>query len=101
MELVEIDQTSSTNFLFEELTNFELYPNPSNGNVLLNIQAKERVLFSIELHNSLGQEIRNIYKSEELEKQLSIPIDNLSDGMFFIVVTIGEKTQTKKLVVIK
>ena len=83
-----------TNEVIKAVTNFNIYPNPTNGR------------FDIEFDNNLEKnaiEIYSIYGTKVYESidnnKSSISISNLKSGIYLIKVNQNENTVTKKLVI--
>jgi len=79
----------------DDLTNlgFSYYPNPVNNNEL-NLHAKEEIL-SIDVYNIIGQRVIS-KKPAAIETKLNL--QHLSDGVYIINVTIGEKRGSFKVI---
>jgi hypothetical protein len=76
---------------------FTLYPNPANGaSIFLNSKMSFENA-KIEVFNALGQKVNYLNAAFGSNNQMSIPIDNLSVGVYLINVTTntGEKFSSK------
>lgn len=85
---------SSNDFnLFEYVI---LYPNPSND--FFNIYLPQGIQRSgkITIYNNLGQEISN--KEIQSELDLNININNYSNGIYFLNLSIGDQNKTMKFI---
>ncbi|WP_415782664.1 T9SS type A sorting domain-containing protein, partial [Flavobacterium jumunjinense] len=80
---------------FESISNFSIYPNPTNG--LLNINADFDGQFIIA--NQLGQTVKTFTVSSNITNIVNV--DNLADGIYFIKGTNGLKTSSKRLIIKK
>jgi hypothetical protein len=80
---------------FENISNFSIYPNPTNG--LLNINADFDGQFIIA--NQLGQTVKTFTVSSNITNIVNV--DNLADGIYFIKGTNGLKTSSKRLIIKK
>ncbi|MCG2431634.1 FG-GAP-like repeat-containing protein [Aequorivita xiaoshiensis] len=69
-----------------------LYPNPSGTNVFLNSQ---EVIDNIELYNSLGQ---RVFMQKPKSQYVTLNVSDLSQGLYFIQITIDGKTFSEKLI---
>lgn len=78
-----------------------LYPNPTTGNFVLSFTNPNKELINIDLLNVLGQSLQSISEDQPATKQFNKEINatNLPQGIYFVRVTIGFKTTTKKLVI--
>ncbi len=99
-ENVEIDQISSTSLPIEELTLFNISPNPSNGDILIELNLKTPSELSVKIITATGELNQVICRKRKVERNLSIPIKDLPKGVLFVVVKIGDKRQVKKMIVL-
>lgn len=76
----------------EDLFDMELYPNPVKGEVV-NLKVSSRTSLSYTLYDISG---RQLNQGKVLNQ--SIPLDNLSSGVYLIKLDDGQKTFTRKLV---
>jgi len=67
-------------------------PNPASGNVTV----KDFDKGNITVYNMLGQ---TVYHVENVVKEVSIPLNNLSSGVYFVTLRSGSATTTQKLIV--
>ena len=79
-----------------------IYPNPANDQVNINLNMKQSENVNITIFNYLGQEVTNTnYGSMNGVNTLNIKLNNLSSGMYFVKITIGDKVYTKPLQITK
>jgi len=71
-----------------------IYPNPTNGNVNIDLGSLKGVHISI--HNAIGQEVYSIVTGTQ--SQLEISLTDYSEGVFFIKVQNGNSHKVFKLV---
>lgn len=76
------------------LTQFELYPNPSNGEFVIKINNNEDK--QITITNLLGQEI---YKSKTNKTYNYINIKNLEKGIYIVKISDNYNYSSKKLII--
>jgi hypothetical protein len=69
-----------------------VYPNPASGQVNVNFEGKG----NITVYNMLGQVV---YHVENVEKQQTISLNNMTTGVYFVNVRSGNATATQKLIV--
>lgn len=82
--------------------NFNMYPNPTEGNTIISFNLSENKETAITVYDVLGKEIANVYNGNlnAGEHQYSIADKTkLSSGIYFIKLTIGGESFTKKLIV--
>ncbi|WP_299890511.1 PQQ-dependent sugar dehydrogenase [uncultured Lacinutrix sp.] len=82
----------------EQFTNFQMYPNPSNGEVTINFGSNFTGTKSITIINSLGQAVKNINNLES--ESINFSTNSLSNGLYFVEINNNEGSKTiKKLIV--
>jgi photosystem II stability/assembly factor-like uncharacterized protein len=69
-------------------------PNPANGKIMIRTTSGIR---SVEIANSLGQTLRRI-SPDLLREELDVDLDNYSSGIYFIKVSTGDFTTSRKVV---
>lgn len=74
----------------------ELYPNPSTGEVNINIQSSEIMESEVVVRSIIGSEIfrRKYLASDEIKFDLS----HHSSGVYLILFTQGENSAVRKLI---
>lgn len=74
--------------------NFDIYPNPSNGNVTINSADENK--YDVNIISTDG---RVVYKQDKLSKTQNIVLNDLSKGIYFVkITTVNNYTTIKKLV---
>lgn len=81
----------------ESIINFSVYPNPSEGLVRVNTVLENLDKHNFEIRNILGQHISNFGFSKISNTSYQLDLSDIKSGMYFITVTEGEKSTTKKL----
>lgn len=82
--------------------NFNMYPNPTEENTIISFNLSENKETAITVYDVLGKEIANVYNGNlnAGEHQYSIAENKkLSSGIYFVKLTIGGESFTKKLIV--
>ncbi|MBL4624690.1 MAG: T9SS type A sorting domain-containing protein, partial [Flavobacteriales bacterium] len=79
---------------------FDPYPNPANDWVYLDFILPEDGPVTIQLYNSLGKLVRNIYdgQGDKGLNRFSFFVDDLSSEMFTITVNYEGESQFKKFI---
>jgi uncharacterized repeat protein (TIGR01451 family) len=80
--------------------NWNIYPNPSTNILNINFQLSSSEKIKVEIYNLYGQKIKTLVH-EEFNKgihQEKIQVETLSNGVYFIQLTIGSSKQVKKFV---
>lgn len=97
--------TSTTSSISEKilsLNNLTLSPNPANKYSLLNINASQAMKINVELYSIDGKLVSALYYNESIStgnNTLEIQIENLSTGLYFVIVSNEGSKQTLKLTV--
>ena len=73
---------------------FNIYPNPSNGNVKINFENSNEK-YSVQMFSVLGQKVFE----KEYDNISSAAINNLQKGVYLVKITNHSKSVTKKLIV--
>ncbi len=78
---------------------FNIYPNPSNGNFIINAQLTKNENVSISLYNLLGAKIQQFDNVSSYPFQMSLK--DLPNGSYFIKFNSGNNAITKKIFISK
>ncbi len=78
------------------ITQFDIYPNPSNGAFNLIYKGNKDQIQSVSIYNVCGEKVYNLesYKSD-------FDLSDKPEGLYFIHLNLFSKSITKKLVVVK
>lgn len=77
---------------------FNIYPNPSNGNVNIELEGLGNIEKKIEVYNQVGQIVHE-EKINNMINNASIDLENFSNGIYFLKVSNGLQSETKKLII--
>lgn len=91
------DFTSNTNGI-ETLSNFEVFPNPTNGNFAIRLDFEETTDMQIKVINMVGQPI---YETNAVNNNLYLPIDltNQAAGIYFIMIQTETGRAVKRILI--
>ncbi len=82
--------------------NFSVFPNPSTSNFSIQLISEENTLAKLQLFNLLGEqgysERKQILSGENT---LQVITDNLSEGIYLLKVSAGEKNYNQKVIIYK
>ncbi len=90
--------TTSINEVFLE-NNFDIYPNPNNGNFIINAQLTKTENVNISLYNLLGAKIKQFDNVKNYPFQINL--NDLPNGSYFIQFNCGSTAITKKVFISK
>ena len=79
-----------------------VFPNPVNTDfTTLTFDLEEKATVNVVVFNNLGQNVELIYNGElkKGENNLKVKTSNLSKGLYFLNISIDNKTITKKLII--
>jgi hypothetical protein len=78
-----------------------IYPNPTFGSFVIEINVQAAKHAKIDLVNTLGQQVRSIYEGQLLTGRISKEVDgkDLSKGVYYVLMNIDNSIITKKVVI--
>jgi len=91
--ILELNSTLSLNT--NKVSNFAIYPNPTNKILNINLNQLNNTAI-VEIYNVLGQKV---LKTNLTKRNSSIPVNDLSKGLYLITVKTENITTTKKLII--
>ncbi|MGK0308579.1 MAG: hypothetical protein ACI8RP_001542 [Urechidicola sp.] len=98
-----------TNDLGEITNTFELgqkesvniYPNPTNGIVLINLELPQVSEVQVRIYDITGKEVLTSPKQSIYENQLEFNLSSFSDGVYIVKITVDDAIIAKRIVVQK
>jgi hypothetical protein len=91
--------TDLTKVISTEATTLEVYPNPFDRNIYLDIHSAKRQEATIEVVNIAGQQL--LRKQQNLvsgRQQMSLDLPRVAAGVYFLKMQMGETILIKKIV---
>ena len=79
--------------LEEKTSTFNVYPNPSNG--ILNIEINETGTYSVQINDIVGKLISN----ENINENTTLNLKHLNKGIYFVNVSNNETTHVTKVII--
>ena len=85
-----------------ELSNFSLFPNPSNGILSVKFETNSNDEVGVQVFDLQGRRIFNkAYNSDRLVFEESINVGNLANGIYLVQVNQGNRSTTKNIIISK
>lgn len=79
--------------LDEELSNLNVYPNPSNG--IINIEISESNKFTVTINDILGK----VISTDEINSTTTLDLQHLDKGVYFVNISNSTVTNTTKVII--
>jgi PKD repeat protein len=100
---INISIDAGLNTLSEDVNDLKLFPNPATDETTLSFNLNRTKTYSVIIYNLLGEKVSSTKNSifNEGENSISIPTNELKNGMYYISLTDGFTTINKPLVVSK
>ncbi len=91
--------TTSTTDIFAQTLDFQLFPNPTSGQVNIIYHLEESAAVSIDLYNLMGQKITHLVDERQSQGEQSFVWNHkLAKGTYFLRVQVDGRSYTHKLV---
>lgn len=85
----------------ENVSNIDMnvYPNPTNGELFVEITALDPQDFTISIVNTLGQTIKEVKQIQSNGGKLKIDLSDKSTGVYFVILKSKTGSKTKRLII--
>ncbi len=95
--------TIVSNDIINNMDAMVIYPNPANGESVIEITIMEDAVVELKIVNIVGQEIKAIAsgKMQAGAHRFVVELSSLAAGLYYCQLTVGEKKQVKKVIVNK
>ncbi|MEI6764652.1 MAG: T9SS type A sorting domain-containing protein [Bacteroidota bacterium] len=90
--------TSSIDETKKSETGISVYPNPTRGAVTVDFGAPVKGTAIFTVNDILGQQVRTIESGSALSTTLTIDLSGLKGGIYFIGITVDNRTVTRKVI---
>ncbi len=79
---------------------FQAFPNPAIDQINISCKAAGATM-AIDLYNNLGQKVAVITEPEKISGEKNVPfnVSDLPRGLYFIIATVGNKSESQKLLI--
>lgn len=98
---VSVIQTITKIRNIKQLKEFNLFPNPANQQVTVELELSKNELAFIEVYNNLGQKLIHKELGIIQEKSFKLPTNDLPQGVYFVKLVIGNQITQKELVILR
>jgi hypothetical protein len=104
VKIVNLDGTIEFSNLkkayFEDRDNYQLFPNPANQYVNINLESIVSEAVDIHFTNNLGVQVKTIHIDEVIEGTFTVNLNELKEGFYHVwIVSPGKRAVFKKLMV--
>ncbi len=93
-----IQSYNNTNATTGKLSEYTLYPNPTNGGVTIRGAIPDNSV--IQVLNNLGQVVYSVQQHSSV-MELSLDLSNLTNGMYMVNILNGHSSESKKVIIFK
>ncbi|MFK7797508.1 MAG: T9SS type A sorting domain-containing protein, partial [Aureispira sp.] len=83
----------------DDLSSFELYPNPTTGMVWVNLNLSKSKAVQLSVTNIAGQLVQEFAPNEQLEQNYTIDLSHYPSGVYLARFIIGDQVKTVKIIV--
>jgi len=97
---IELCQTNQTTHVGDYRFNeFNVYPNPSNGQIQLRLDASNTEKVQVKIYDLSGRQVfTSVYSDLETKFNKQLNLNSLAKGVYFLKVIKGKASGTKKIV---
>ncbi len=78
---------------------FSVYPNPTTGEFSLLFDLNESIDLGVEIVNVVGEQVFVDSYSDVKNQSVNLDLSTVAEGVYFVVLTSGEESVTKKIIV--
>jgi PKD repeat protein len=99
---INIDALKGVDDILASTINFNVYPNPAEENTMVSFELLDNQKTDVALYDVFGRKVSSIFSGNLSAGEHQLPIsknEELAAGIYFVKLSIGESTFTKKLIV--
>lgn len=80
-----------------------IHPNPASSNAVLMLEVKQSASFNVTMLDVTGKVVKTIYNGQlsKGDQALNVDLNNVTSGLYFVVIQTQDKVKTVKLSVVK
>ncbi len=93
--------TSSSTVVIEGLNDLSVQPNPTYGNVMINLSLDTQMEVKLELYSVTGRLVQSFESEMVTSRQYDLNLSNNSAGIYFAKFLINDKVITKRISLLK
>ena len=82
---------------YESSVSFEVYPNPTNGELYIDVSLMNIQDYTISVLNALGQTIKQVQQIHTSGGKISMDLSDINPGMYFVTVQTLSGYKVKRL----
>lgn len=83
----------------EALNSFNLYPNPTSGQVWVTMELKEATTVQLEILSITGQLLQSFEPRETLEQNYELDLSTYPSGVYMVRFVVGQEVMTTRIIV--
>jgi len=76
-------------------------PNPTSGNVNINVNLPENEVINLAIFNTMGQQVALVKNGKAQNGTFNVSLANQADGIYYVQMNVQNKIITKKIVLNK
>lgn len=97
---VTVDESVSTTNI-DYVTNLSIYPNPTNGQVRIDLELSRNADVAVSIYTVTGVLVEDFGKSNTAKQTHQVDLSNYAAGMYLVRFVVDNKVVTKKLILNK
>ena len=98
-DYIHVDDLTNTNLVENINKEIHIYPNPVSDQINISIKTNLNRTIDICIYNSQGELVRLLNLKENAKSPISLPVNDLPNGIYFLKMSTPEQSQTKKIII--
>lgn len=79
-----------------EFKSIQVYPNPSDGNFEINIEAGNNLFYKVKILNLFGETV--FYSNEVKSRKIKLDLSSYPSGIYFVKIKTAENVYIEKII---